>query len=126
MTQDFWESLYHKILRTTSPWHIFYFIAAIFLGSIYIVNLILAIVATSYDDLQKKIVDEEVAAAAEKTAYNYDQLRHCETLFDPNEQFEIVSQFCDYNNDYEEDDQLSLKPTKSEKIKVGNILIVFK
>ncbi|XP_015793193.1 sodium channel protein para-like isoform X2 [Tetranychus urticae] len=77
LTQDYWESLYQMILRTTSPWHIIYFIGAIFLGSIYLVNLILAIVAMSYDELQKKLVDEDLAAAAEEAAYQ-DTLRQAE------------------------------------------------
>ena len=101
LTQDFWESLYHKILRTTSSWHIFYFMSAIFLGSTYIVNLFLAIVATSYDDSQKKFADEEVAAAAEKTAYNYDHLKRCDSLIYQSDNFRVVSQFCNYNdNEY--------------------------
>ncbi|KAI1296926.1 Sodium channel protein para [Halotydeus destructor] len=73
MTQDFWESLYQMVLRVTGPWHIIFFIAAIFLGSIYLVNLILAIVAMSYDELQKKAEEEEEAAAAEEAAYNESQ-----------------------------------------------------
>jgi uncharacterized membrane protein len=73
MTQDFWESLYQMVLRTTGPWHLMFFMAAIFLGSIYLVNLILAIVAMSYDDLQKKATAEEQAAAEEEAAYQREQ-----------------------------------------------------
>jgi hypothetical protein len=53
MTQDFWESLYQQTLRAAGPWHILFFIVIIFLGSYYLVNLILAIVAMSYDELRK-------------------------------------------------------------------------
>ncbi|CAM1295090.1 para (predicted) [Pycnogonum litorale] len=63
MTQDFWENLYQLVLRVAGPWNILFFIVIIFLGSFYLVNLILAIVAMSYDQLQKK---EEEAAAAEE------------------------------------------------------------
>ena len=73
MTQDFWESLYQMVLRTTGPWHLMFFMAAIFLGSFYLVNLILAIVAMSYDDLQKKAKKEEAAAAEEEAAYQEQQ-----------------------------------------------------
>lgn len=73
MTQDFWESLYQMVLRVTGPWHIIFFVAAIFLGSIYLINLILAIVAMSYDELQKKAEEEEEAAAAEEAAYQESQ-----------------------------------------------------
>jgi voltage-gated sodium channel type II alpha len=38
-----------------------FFIVIIFLGSYYLVNLILAIVAMSYDELQKKAEQEEEA-----------------------------------------------------------------
>ena len=40
----------------------------IFLGSFYLINLILAIVAMSYDELQKKAEEEEEAALAEEEA----------------------------------------------------------
>lgn len=43
------------------PYHILFFIVIIFLGSFYLVNLILAIVAMSYDELQKKAEEEEAA-----------------------------------------------------------------
>ena len=69
MTQDYWESLYQMILRVTGPWHMAFFVVVIFLGSFYLLNLILAIVAMSYDELQKKAEEEEEAAAAEEAAY---------------------------------------------------------
>lgn len=45
-----------------------FFILIIFLGSFYLVNLILAIVAMSYDELQKKAEEEDAAAEAEAEA----------------------------------------------------------
>lgn len=45
-----------------------FFIFIIFLGSFYLLNLILAIVAMSYDELQKKAEEEEEAAHAEEEA----------------------------------------------------------
>ena len=68
MTQDYWEGLYQGVLRTAGPWHIIFFVVIIFLGSFYLVNLILAIVAMSYDELQKKAEEEEEAALAEEEA----------------------------------------------------------
>lgn len=50
-----------QVLRTAGPWHMLFFIVIIFLGSFYLVNLILAIVAMSYDELQKKAEEEEAA-----------------------------------------------------------------
>ncbi|XP_023707952.1 sodium channel protein para isoform X15 [Cryptotermes secundus] len=61
MTQDYWENLYQLVLRSAGPWHMLFFIVIIFLGSFYLVNLILAIVAMSYDELQKKAEEEEEA-----------------------------------------------------------------
>ena len=58
MTQDFWENLYQITLRTAGPWHIIFFMANIFLGSFYLINLILAIVAMSYDELQRQAEEE--------------------------------------------------------------------
>ena len=69
MTQDAWEQLYQQVLRATGSAHIIFFIAAIFLGSIYLVNLILAIVAMSYDELSKKAQDEADAAALEESNF---------------------------------------------------------
>ncbi|XP_042204475.1 sodium channel protein para-like isoform X10 [Homarus americanus] len=68
MTQDYWENLYQLVLRSAGPWHIIFFVVIIFLGSYYLVNLILAIVAMSYDQLQKKAEEEEEAALAEEEA----------------------------------------------------------
>ena len=59
MTQDYWENLYQITLRTAGPWHIIYFLFNIFLGSFYLINLILAIVAMSYDELQR-LAEEEM------------------------------------------------------------------
>ena len=73
MTQDAWENLYQQVLRVTGPAHIIFFIAAIFLGSIYLVNLILAIVAMSYDELQKNAENEALEIAAEEAAYQDSQ-----------------------------------------------------
>lgn len=58
MTQDFWENLYQITLRTAGPWHIIFFMFNIFLGSFYLINLILAIVAMSYDELQRQAEEE--------------------------------------------------------------------
>ena len=56
-----------QVIRTNGPWHMLFFILVIFLGSFYLVNLILAIVAMSYDEQQKQDAldaeDEEEEAA---------------------------------------------------------------
>lgn len=58
MTQDFWENLFQITLRTAGPWHVIFFMFNIFLGSFYLINLILAIVAMSYDELQRQAEEE--------------------------------------------------------------------
>ena len=54
------------MLKANGPLHCAFFMVVIFLCSFYLVNLILAIVAMSYDDCQKreqKEIEEEYAAA---------------------------------------------------------------
>lgn len=58
-----------QILKTAGSWHIFFFIVSIFLGSIYLMNLILAIVAMSYNELQRRAEEEEMAAAEDEAAF---------------------------------------------------------
>ena len=74
MMQDYWENLYQLVLRTAGPWHMLFFIVIIFLGSFYLLNLILAIVAMSYDELQKKAEEEEEAALLEEEAIRVSHL----------------------------------------------------
>ncbi|XP_018330937.1 sodium channel protein para isoform X3 [Agrilus planipennis] len=78
MTQDYWENLYQQVLRSAGPWHMLFFIVIIFLGSFYLVNLILAIVAMSYDELQKKAEEEEAAEEAIRTAEEQSRLKQLE------------------------------------------------
>ncbi|CAF3988549.1 unnamed protein product [Rotaria sp. Silwood2] len=58
MTQDYWENLYQLVLSAAGRYHFFYFVAVIFFGSFYLINLILAIVSMSYLDQQKKVEAE--------------------------------------------------------------------
>ncbi|CAF1244320.1 unnamed protein product [Rotaria sordida] len=58
MTQDYWENLYQLVLSAAGRYHFFYFVAVIFFGSFYLINLILAIVSMSYLEQQKQIEDE--------------------------------------------------------------------
>jgi len=53
-----------QVIRANGRIHMLFFIVVIFMGSFYLVNLILAIVAMSYDDCQKK--DQEEADEAEE------------------------------------------------------------
>ncbi|XP_064166777.1 sodium channel protein type 2 subunit alpha-like isoform X1 [Anguilla rostrata] len=50
MTQDYWENLYQLTLRASGKSYMIFFVLVIFLGSFYLVNLILAVVAMAYDE----------------------------------------------------------------------------
>ncbi|ESO12721.1 hypothetical protein HELRODRAFT_63416 [Helobdella robusta] len=65
MTQDYWENLYQLTLKANGPGNVLFFMIVIFLGSFYLVNLILAIVAMSYDDCRKQDQEAEDAEAEE-------------------------------------------------------------
>ena len=74
--QDNWEELFLQVLETNGKFYIidgqaqrqvyffnfspgqlawFFFMAMIFLGSYYLINLILAVVASSYEDQRKTV-----------------------------------------------------------------------
>jgi len=55
-----------QVIRANGPIHMLFFIIVIFLGSFYLVNLILAIVAMSYDDCQKQDKEKEEAEEEEQ------------------------------------------------------------
>ena len=54
-----------QVIRASGPWHMLFFVLVIFMGSFYLVNLILAIVAMSYDEQQKQDQAEEDEEEAE-------------------------------------------------------------
>ena len=68
MTQDYWENLYQITLQTAGPFHILFFLVNILFGSFYLVNLILAIVAMSYDTLQREAEEERARELEELEA----------------------------------------------------------
>ncbi|XP_053401964.1 sodium channel protein type 4 subunit alpha B-like isoform X1 [Mercenaria mercenaria] len=71
MTQDYWENLYMLVLRAEGLPHCIYFILVILLGSFYLINLILAIVAMSYDEQQKADKADEEELAEEKAMFSW-------------------------------------------------------
>ncbi|XP_073437618.1 sodium channel protein type 5 subunit alpha-like isoform X7 [Dendrobates tinctorius] len=64
MTQDFWENLYQQTLRASGKTYMIFFVFVIFLGSFYLVNLILAVVAMAYEEQNQASIAE--AEAKEK------------------------------------------------------------
>ncbi|XP_071416747.1 sodium channel protein type 5 subunit alpha-like [Pithys albifrons albifrons] len=61
MTQDYWERLYQQTLRASGKVYIVFFMMVIFLGSFYLVNLILAVVTMAYEDQNKATIAETEA-----------------------------------------------------------------
>ncbi|KAM4608382.1 LOW QUALITY PROTEIN: sodium channel, voltage-gated, type I-like, alpha [Polymixia lowei] len=58
MTQDYWENLYQQTLRTAGKPYMMFFVLVIFLGSFYLVNLILAVVAMAYEEQNQATIEE--------------------------------------------------------------------
>uniref|UniRef100_A0A674JJI1 Sodium channel protein n=1 Tax=Terrapene triunguis TaxID=2587831 RepID=A0A674JJI1_9SAUR len=61
MTQDCWERLYQQTLRASGKIYMLFFMVVIFLGSFYLVNLILAVVAMAYEEQNKATIAETEA-----------------------------------------------------------------
>ncbi|XP_053122282.1 sodium channel protein type 5 subunit alpha-like isoform X3 [Hemicordylus capensis] len=53
MTQDSWELLYRKVIRTSGKSYSIFFVIVIFLCSFYLFNLILAVVIMAYEEQHK-------------------------------------------------------------------------
>ncbi|XP_055985321.1 sodium channel protein type 10 subunit alpha [Sorex fumeus] len=58
MTQDSWERLYQQTLRASGKIYMVFFVLVIFLGSFYLVNLILAVVTMAYEEQNQATIDE--------------------------------------------------------------------
>ncbi|XP_008323058.1 sodium channel, voltage-gated, type I like, alpha b isoform X3 [Cynoglossus semilaevis] len=58
MTQDYWENLYQQTLRAAGKPYMIFFVLVIFLGSFYLVNLILAVVAMAYEEQNQATIEE--------------------------------------------------------------------
>ncbi|XP_071248513.1 sodium channel protein type 4 subunit alpha A [Salvelinus alpinus] len=58
MTQDYWENLFQLTLRAAGKTYMIFFVLVIFLGSFYLINLILAVVAMAYDEQNEATLKE--------------------------------------------------------------------
>ncbi|KAG8432389.1 hypothetical protein GDO86_016869 [Hymenochirus boettgeri] len=65
MTQDNWENLYQLTLRASGKSYMIFFVLVIFLGSFYLVNLILAVVAMAYEEQNQATQEEAKQKEAE-------------------------------------------------------------
>ncbi|CAF2943292.1 unnamed protein product [Rotaria sp. Silwood2] len=94
MTQDYWENLYQLVLTAAGRYHFFYFVAVIFFGSFYLVNLILAIVSMSYQEQQQKVNAENQERERRKVEDELEQ-----------QQNEEARKACEFDNLFQYEDQ---------------------
>ena len=50
ITLDYWENVYNMVVATGGPIHVVFFTIVVFFGSFYLINLMLAVVAMSYEE----------------------------------------------------------------------------
>uniref|UniRef100_A0A3P9BFX7 Sodium channel protein n=1 Tax=Maylandia zebra TaxID=106582 RepID=A0A3P9BFX7_9CICH len=74
MTQDYWENLYQQTLRVSGKPYMIFFLLIIFLGSFYLINLILAVVAMAYEE-QNQAAAKEAQEKEEEFKAMVEQLR---------------------------------------------------
>ncbi|XP_005858714.1 PREDICTED: sodium channel protein type 4 subunit alpha [Myotis brandtii] len=60
MTQDYWENLFQLTLRAAGKTYMLFFVVIIFLGSFYLINLILAVVAMAYAEQNEANMAEDL------------------------------------------------------------------
>ncbi|XP_069560724.1 sodium channel protein type 4 subunit alpha A [Brachyistius frenatus] len=77
MTQDYWENVFQLILRAAGKTYMLFFVVVIFLGSFYLINLILAVVAMAYDE-QNEATRREAIEKEEEFQRLLEQLKNQE------------------------------------------------
>ncbi|XP_070587801.1 sodium channel protein type 1 subunit alpha [Erythrolamprus reginae] len=80
MTQDFWENLYQLTLRAAGKTYMIFFVLVIFLGSFYLINLILAVVAMAYEEQNQATMEEAEQKEAEFQQMLEQLKKHQETV----------------------------------------------
>ncbi|KAF5282508.1 hypothetical protein FQA39_LY04915 [Lamprigera yunnana] len=58
ITLDYWENVYNMVLSSCGPISVSFFTVVVFFGSFYLINLMLAVVALSYEE-EAEITQEE-------------------------------------------------------------------
>ncbi|XP_046661373.1 sodium channel protein 60E-like [Homalodisca vitripennis] len=58
ITLDYWENVYNMVLASCGPLSVVFFTVVVFFGSFYLINLMLAVVALSYEE-EAEITNEE-------------------------------------------------------------------
>uniref|UniRef100_A0AAX7V833 Sodium channel protein n=1 Tax=Astatotilapia calliptera TaxID=8154 RepID=A0AAX7V833_ASTCA len=79
MTQDYWENLFQLIMRAAGRTYMMFFVVVIFLGSFYLINLILAVVAMAYDE-QNQATRQEAIEKEEEFQRLLEQVKNQEQV----------------------------------------------
>ncbi|XP_073999766.1 sodium channel protein 60E-like isoform X2 [Rhodnius prolixus] len=58
ITLDYWENVYNMVIASCGPLSVVFFTVVVFFGSFYLINLMLAVVALSYEE-EAEITNEE-------------------------------------------------------------------
>uniref|UniRef100_A0A3B4UEP4 Sodium channel protein n=1 Tax=Seriola dumerili TaxID=41447 RepID=A0A3B4UEP4_SERDU len=90
MTQDYWENLFQLILRAAGKTYMLFFVVIIFLGSFYLINLILAVVAMAYEE-QNQASQREAIEKEEEFQRLLEQLKNQEQLADDEQTVSLLS-----------------------------------
>ncbi|XP_069472397.1 sodium channel protein type 2 subunit alpha-like isoform X2 [Ambystoma mexicanum] len=116
MTQDYWENLYQLTLRAAGKTYMIFFVLVIFLGSFYLVNLILAVVAMAYEEQNQATLEE-----AEQKETEFQQMM--EQLKKQQEEAQAVAAAAEASaesQDFYEDGELErLSESSSERSKLS-------
>lgn len=114
---DNWEDVYNRVIDTQGPWNVLYFLPIIFIGSFYLINLMLAVVALAYEiecENAKKLTEAPVDNQNDKAlVFNLSKLRE---LISDSQQFEYT---IDESHD---DDKLNSLKTIIRTLIVSNKL----
>ncbi|XP_066269448.1 sodium channel protein 1 brain-like isoform X1 [Branchiostoma lanceolatum] len=54
LTLDYFENVYDLVMRAYGPWNMIFFVAVTFFGSFYLVNLMLAVIAMTYQEQKRQ------------------------------------------------------------------------
>ncbi|XP_062872150.1 sodium channel protein type 4 subunit alpha B isoform X1 [Trichomycterus rosablanca] len=116
MTQDFWENLFQLTLRAAGKTYMIFFVVIIFLGSFYLINLILAVVAMAYAE-QNEATIAEAKEKEEEYARIMEQLKkqsEASMLFSCHAKYDLV----DEGGGKEKTDHknIVMKPLKDGKV----------
>ncbi|KAI3378578.1 hypothetical protein SNEBB_007102 [Seison nebaliae] len=79
ITLDFWEDIYNRIIDSEGLVSVIYFMLIIFLGSFYLLNLMLAVVAISYEEEVNEFNDEDKQKKKSK-GFIETLVKSCESL----------------------------------------------